>query len=160
MRTFTYSFFSRLILKFGNIPVTILLSLYLGYFVVKLDKNLLFLLPIVITLLLIYFLNKHYLILFQNLPYRIQADDDKMICDKFMFSKKVHTVFFNDIESLTGGIFSGRTYGLMKVFDKRNNITIAFYHRISNAKLLETLILSRISKELYDSVLKQMQANK
>jgi hypothetical protein len=41
----------------------------------------------------------------------------------------------------------------MRVYNSKKDIEIGFFHKISNAKVLESLILSKISKELYDEVL-------
>ena len=84
-----------------------------------------------------YLINKTYLYLYKILPYRIEADDEKMVCTDFLFSKRHVTVFFKDITTLTGGIFD----------------------KMKDARQLETLILSKVSKELYDEVVERVGLN-
>ena len=129
MRLFTYSYIYRLLYRYANIPVTIILSIYLVPSVVYLDKNLIYLIPVVLLLLMIYLLNRHYLTLYKIIPYRIEADGEKLVCTDFLFSKKEFTIYYNDIESLTGGIFDGRFTGVMKVCDKKNQVCIGFFNR-------------------------------
>jgi hypothetical protein len=90
--------------------------------------------------------------LYKILPYRIEADDEKMFCSEFLLSPKTATIYYKDIESLTGGIYDGKMRGVMKVCDGKNKICIGFYNKIRNAKALETLILSKVKKEVYDDV--------
>jgi hypothetical protein len=48
--------------------------------------------------------NRTYLTYYLILPYKIEADDEKMICSDFLLSKKVITIYFKDIEVLQGGV--------------------------------------------------------
>lgn len=90
------------------------------------------------------------------MPFKIEADDDKMICSDFMFSKKRSAeIFFIDIDSLTGGIYYGLKRGIMKVCDKKNNICIGYYNQIRNSKELNTIILSKVPRRVYDDVLRK-----
>ena len=152
MQVFSYSFFYKLIYRYGNIPVTIILIIYLVPSVVNLDKNLIYLLPVVLLLGMIYLLNKHYLNLYKIIPYKIEADDEKMICTNFLFSEKEFTIYYRDIESLKGGIFDGRLSGVMKVCDRNNQVCIGFFNRLRNANKLQTLLLSKVPRKVYDDV--------
>jgi hypothetical protein len=152
MQTFTYSFFFKFLYKFGNIPVTLLLLTILIPAADNIDKHLIFFFPLILSLGMIYLINKHYLNNYKTIPYKIEADDEKLICSKFLFSKKIINIYFKDVTSLEGGIFDGRITGLMKIHDGKNNRTIGFYSKINNVKQLETIILSRVKKELYDRV--------
>ncbi len=152
MKIYQYNPFFKFIYRYGNIPVSIILLFYLIPAVINLDKNIFYILPLIITLILIYLINKTYIYLYKVLPYKIEADDEKLICSDFLFSKRRVTIVFKDITSLTGGIFDGKLYGVMKIFDKRNQMTIGFFNKINNAKQLETLILSKVNKEIYDEV--------
>ena len=156
MQVFTYSPLYKFLYRYGNIPVTIILSIYLVPSVVYVDKNLVYLIPVVLLLLMIYLLNKHYLNLYKIIPYRIEADEEKMICNEFLFSQKEFTIYYSDIESLTGGIFDGRFTGVMKVCDKKNQVCIGFFNRIKNADKLQTLLLSKVPRKVYDDVVERV----
>lgn len=75
MRVFSYPLLYKIILRFGNIPITLLLIFYLIPSVVYIDKNLILLIPLIISSLLIYLLNKQFIILYKILPYKIVVDD-------------------------------------------------------------------------------------
>ena len=152
MKIYQYTFFFKFIYRYGNIPVSIILLFYLIPAVINLDKNIFYAIPLIITLILIYLINKTFIYLYKILPYKIESDDEKLVCSDFIFSQRRVTIYFKDITSLTGGIFDGKLYGVMKIFDKRNQMTIGFFNKIKNAKQLETLILSKVNKEIYDQV--------
>ena len=153
MYIFTYSFPLRILYRYGNIPLTILLSFFLFASASSLDSSLYNLIPLVITLLIIYFLNKQYIMLYKILPYKIEADNEKLICSDFAFSSKKFTIFYSDINKLTGGIFEGSIKSLMRIYENKNNICIGFFPTISNAKTLQTIILKRINQSLYDKIM-------
>ena len=157
---FEYSLFFKLLFRFGNIPVTIILSIYLVPIIINFDKSLVYIIPLIIILALIYLINKHYLWLYQILPYKITANDEKIICEEFLFSTKQVEVFYKDIESLSGGLFEGKLRGLMKVWDGKSKICIGFYDKIKGIKELQTILLSRVSKEVYDEVVENVGLKK
>jgi len=156
MQVFTYSFFYRLIFTIGNVIVTALLSLQIIPIVFYLDKNLWLLLPLAISLLIIYIINKAYFVYYKLLPFKIEADEEKMICSNFLLSNKVITIRYEDIESLSGGIFDGRSSGILKVNDGRNKFRIGFSQKINNSGRLISLILSKVPKELYNQVIEHI----
>ena len=160
MQSFTYQPLLRFLYRYGNIPVTILLSVYAISLAVNLDKGVVYIIPFVVTFLIIYFLNRHYLMLYKILPYRIETDDEKMICSDFLFYREEVAVYFKDITSLEGGIFHGRLNGLMKIKDGTNNRVIGFYDKMKEARKLETIILSKVNKKLYDEVVDRLGMKK
>lgn len=155
MQVFTYSFFHRLIYRYGNIPVTVILVIYLVPSVVNLDRNLIYFIPVILLLGMIYLINKHYLNLYKIIPYKIEADDEKMFCTDFLFSNKEFTIYYRDVESLSGGIFDGRLSGVMKICDKNNHVCVGFFNRLKNADKLQTILLSKVPPDVYNSVVER-----
>jgi hypothetical protein len=149
---FSYPLLFRMIFKFGNLVVTLLLVVYSIPLVVYLDQNNLLIIPIVVSL----FINRYYLNLYKILPYKIVADDDKMTCLNYFLSKKEIIIYYEDIESLSGGIFDNKISGIMKVCDAKNAVCIAFYHKLTNSNKLATIILSKVNRHLYDEVLEKL----
>ena len=158
MQTFTYSFIFRIIFRYGNIFVTILLLLYLIPLVANISNNKILILPLALSLLLIYIINRSYLTYYKILAYKIEADDEKIICSNFLLSKKVITIYYTDIESLKGGVFERKSSGIMKVYDGKNNITIGFSQKMKDSGKLITLILSKVNKKIYDEVIERLAA--
>ena len=156
MFSFEYPLFFKLLYRYGNVPVTIILSVYLIMALINLERNLLFIIPIIITLLLIYFLNRHYLLLYKIVPYKIKADSEKITCSNFLFDKKETVIYFNDIESFTGGALSGKLNGVMKICDSKNKVCIGFYDKLKDVNKLQTLVLSKVRKDVYDAVMEKV----
>jgi hypothetical protein len=100
--------------------------------------------------------NRTYLTYYIILPYKIEADDEKMICSDFLLSKKVVTIFFKDIEGLQGGVFSGRSSGIMKMRDAKCKLQVGFSQKMKNSEKLIALILSKVPKDLYDEVISNL----
>lgn len=159
-QTFTYPFLFRIIFRYGNIIITPLLLLYTIPLVTFLDEKIILAFPLLVNLFLIYFLNRHYFNLYKILPYIIEADDEKITCSKFFLSKKEVAIYYNDVSSLSGGIFENRISGVMKVCDGKNNLCVGFYSRMNNSGKLATIILSKVNRELYDIVLEKIKSQK
>ncbi|MEP0862313.1 MAG: hypothetical protein HRF52_12835 [Ignavibacterium sp.] len=157
METHTYSFFIKFLYRYGNIFITTLMLLNLVPLVILVDKNTYFIIPIVITLLIIYFTNKFYFLLYKTFPFKIISEEEKLTCTDFMFRSKEVVIYYRDIKSISGGIFEGRLSGIMKVCDGRTNICIAFSHRIKNSTKLIATILSKVDKKIYDEKIESLQ---
>ena len=132
MQTFTYSFIFKIIFRFGNVLVTLLLSIYLVPVFYYIDQNIILFLPLIIAVIILYMVNRTYLTYYKILPYKIEADDEKMICSDFLFSKKVVTIYFKDIDMLRGGVFSGRSSGIMKLRDSKSRLQVGFSQKMNN----------------------------
>jgi hypothetical protein len=159
-KIFEYPVFFRLLYRYGNIPITLFLSIYLVPSVINVDRDLIFLIPVVGILILIYFVNKRYLYLYQVVPYKIEIDEEKLICSDFFLQKKAVIVYYKDIDELSGGIFSGKLKGLMKVYDGKSKMCIGFFDRIKGAKDLQTAILSKVRSEVYNKVVESVGLKK
>lgn len=159
-QTFTYALLFRIIFRYGNIIITPLLLLYTIPLIVFLSEKIIIAFPLIVNLLLIYFLNRHYFNLYKVLPYRIEADDEKIICSEFFLSKKEIVIYYNDVESLSGGIFENKISGLMKICEGKNNVCIGFYQRLNNSSKLATILLSKVNRDIYDNVLEKIKSRK
>lgn len=157
MQIYKYPVYARIIYRYGNVLASLLLILYLIPVVVGIDSNLYLIIPLIISLLLLYFINKKYLALYKVMPFKIETDDEKIMCSDFIFSDKQITIYYSNIASLSGGIFDGKLRGMMQVCDGKNQICISFSERIRNSKNLITVILSKVDKKIYDSVIERLQ---
>ena len=160
MQTFTYPIIWKFIYRYGNLIITPLLLIYSLSLVVLMDKNLIVLLPFIISFVILYILNKAYLNFYKLVPYKIEVNEDKIICTEFLFRNKTITILIKDIESLSGGIFNGRYRGIMKVCDGKNKICIGFFDRMRNSSKFVTLLLSKVDKKIYDEVIENIQSVK
>jgi hypothetical protein len=69
-------------------------------------------------------------------------------------------IYYNDVSSLSGGIFENKISGLMKVCDGKNNVCIGFYQRLNNSNKLATILLSKVNRNIYDNVLEKIISGK
>lgn len=157
---FTYPSLFKLIFRYGNIIITPILLLYTIPLIYFINEKIIFALPLLINLAIIYFLNRHYFNLYKILPYRIEADNEKLICTEFFLSNKEVTIYYSDINSLSGGIFENKLSGIMKVCSQNNSVCIGFYQRLNNSGKLATIILSKVRRELYDEVIEKLKSVK
>ncbi|MFN3694451.1 MAG: hypothetical protein ACK4UV_05535 [Ignavibacterium sp.] len=157
MQTFDYPIIIRILYRYGNVFITLLMVMNLIPLVISVDSNTMLIIPIIITLFVIYFANRFYFMLYKSFPFLIKADDEKLICTDFMFRKKEVIIYYKNVKSIEGGIFDGRLSGIMKICDAETGICITFSHRIRNSTKLIALILSKIDKKLYDEKIDALQ---
>ncbi|MFN3872362.1 MAG: hypothetical protein ACK4R9_05130 [Ignavibacterium sp.] len=157
MQTFDYPIIIRILYRYGNVFITLLMVMNLIPLVISVDSNTMLIIPIIITLFVIYFANRFYFMLYKSFPFLIKADDEKLICTDFMFRKKEVIIYYKNVKSIEGGIFEGRLSGMMKICDSETGICITFSHRIKNSTKLIALILSKIDKKLYDEKINALQ---
>jgi hypothetical protein len=155
MKEYTYPIFFKFLYRYANLPLTLLLIILLIPLVVNLDNNILLMIPLIITLMMIYFLNRFYITLYKIIPYKIFTDEDRIICKDFLLSHRREDIFFKEIESLNGGIFEGRINGVMKI-NSKNNVSVGFYHSMNNANEFESFILSKVDRRIYDEIVNKV----
>jgi hypothetical protein len=156
----SYSAILKFLYRYGNVIVTLFLSFYILPIVFYLDQKLILVIPLLISLFLIYYVNKHYFMLYKIMPFKIDFDEEKMVCTKFILGRKKFDIYYQDITKLEGGVFENKMSGIMKVYDGRNSVEIGFYPRIKNSNKLITMILSKVHKEIYDEVMERLLKKK
>ena len=159
MKEFRYSFLAKLIYRYVNIPVTVLL---LFYFLVSLSYSIekwYFIIPAFINAAIIFSLNRFYFKMYKTYPFKILANNEKLVCSDFAFKKKEVTIELKNVERVTGGIFSGNNLKPIEVFDGKQKIQIGFNQHIKDFNKLLTVILSNINKKLYDELLQKVKDN-
>ena len=157
MKEFTYSTFYKLLYRFGNIPVTLILLVYLFVFSAGMHNGYFYILLVVVTAYLIYKVNRLYLELYKILPAKITSAEEELICSDFFLKKnKEIRIKYEDIGKLDGGVFQSKLSGLMRIHDTRNNICIGFYPRMNNSRILVTILLNKVPKEVYEAAARKM----
>ncbi len=160
MQTFRYPVFSRLLFRYGNIPVNVILIFYIYLSAVGLNTRLVNLIPLLIIMTALYLINKRYMFLYKTLPYKIEADDEKITCSDYLMSTKKMVIYYKNITELKGGVFEGKTSGVMLVYDGSTRTSAGFFNNLKNADKLQTLILARVKREVYDKVLENIGMKK
>ena len=149
MKTYRYSIFWKVLYRYGNIPLTFFLLIYLATSVIGLFSHWCFIFFFLINLLIIVWLNKYYIKTYKLFPFEISADNEKIICKNFLFSKKVIELRMEDIDNLTGGVFSGYQTRPVYIHDSKQNITIGLYANVGKFPELLKIIIQNIREDLY-----------
>ena len=157
MRTFKYPFIARILYRWANIPITLLLLLYFVASLFALPHYWYFIFPVVINGGVIVMLNRYYLRTYRTFPFEIQIDNEKMICSDFLLGEKQVVINLYDIDKITGGIFSGHPLRPIVIHDGRQDITIGFYQHVKNFNQVLTVILSNVKQELYNELIQNAQ---
>lgn len=157
MENFRYSFFARLFYRYGNIIATLLLLVHLISSVILIFQKWYFIFPAVINTGIIFVLNKYFLKTYRLFPFNICADNEKIICKDFFLSRKEFEIKYEDIDQITGGIFSGYPTRPIYFHDGRQNITVGFYSHVGHFQKLLTKLLQNIPKNLYDEMINRLK---
>ncbi len=155
MKTFKYSFIAKIIYRYGNFLISIILFLYMILSALGLLKDWKFIFPLLINIILLYVVNKYYLKIYKLFPFKIDADNRELHCTDFMIKNRVEKIKIIDIDKIEGGIFSGRNYAPLYIEWNGNKIGISPHMKDFN-KLL-TIILTNIKKELYEELLESIK---
>ncbi|MEW6701435.1 MAG: hypothetical protein AB1298_01840, partial [Bacteroidota bacterium] len=127
MKIYSYPLISKLFYRYGNIPVTLFLLVYLAVSVVEIFEHWYFIFFTILNLLLIISLNKYYIKTYKLFPFKITSNDEKIICTEYFLSRKTIEIKIEDIDKITGGIFSGFPTRPVYLYDSSQNLTIGFY---------------------------------
>lgn len=157
-KIFSYSLFQKLIYRYANIPATLILTIYLLPIVFAKTLNTGSVIYGVFIALMIFLINRHYFFLYRTLPFSIKTEDDKIICKDFFLSNRQIEFKYEDIISLSGGLFAGKVNGLMKILNKDGKI-ICFFQKLNNAKIFETILLNKVTPKVYTEATKFLNLN-
>ena len=157
METFRYSFFTKLLYRYGNIIATLLLSIHLITSVVYMFEKWYFVFPVLINGGIIYIINKYFIKTYKLFPFNVRANNEKIICGNFFLSKKKYEIKYEDIDKISGGIFSGYPTRPIYFHDARQNITVGFYSHVGNFQKLLTKLLQNIPQDLYNNLTDKLQ---
>jgi hypothetical protein len=157
MTTYKYSFFSKLLYSYGNIPLTILLLIYLGTSIIGILLHWYYIFFASINIAIIIWLNRHYLKTYKQFPFTLSADNEKLICSDFFLTSKIVEIKFENIDKITGGIFSGYPTRPVYIHDNVQNITIGFYPSAGKFNELLLTIMKNINEDLYQQLIDKMK---
>ena len=153
MVIFQYSLISKFIFRYANIPLTIFLLLYLVSSFLYMFQKWYFVFPFLLNLLIIIALNRYYLRSYKLFPYKIEINNEKMICSDYLKKSKVHEILLRDIDSIEGGSLSGTPAKPIYINSYSNNVVIGISTHMKNYNKLITIILSNVKQEVYNEVL-------
>lgn len=159
MITFKYSLLSKLIYRYGNFPLSVLLLFYLYVSVGEVFVHWYYGFFVLINLAVLILLNGYYFKTYRFFPFTVQIDNEKMICSNFFMSSRKVEIYHCNIGSIYGGLFSGYQAGPIYVSDSKQNITIGFHQQGGKFLTMMKIILQNINAELYNSLAEKIKAN-
>jgi len=159
MKEFKYPLLAKLIYRYANIPLSLFLIIYIFLTLAAVLNDWVYVFPLVINLIIIYILNRYYFKMYRLFPYIIKADNEKIICNDFMYKNRTVEIRMADITKVTGGIFNGSPVKPIYIYDGKNNITIGFNQHLRDYNKFLTILLSNVKQELYDDLLKKVKDN-
>jgi len=155
MKTFKYTFISKVVYRYAVVPANLILLFYLLASIIGISEDWKFIFPILINMILLYVLNRFYIRIYKSFPFNIRTNNEKMICSDFVINNRNVEIIHSEIKNIKGGIFTGRAYSPLYVSTDKARIGISPHMKDYN-KLL-TIILTNIPKELYESLLETIK---
>ncbi len=157
METFKYPYISKLIYRYGNFPLSILLLFYLLISTREALLNWFYIIFVIINLAILILLNRYYFRTYKTFPFTIRIDNEKMICSNFFLSKRIVEIYHCNISSIYGGLFDGYQGRPVYVNDSKQNITIGFYQHTGKLQIMLKIIIQNINEELYNTLIKKLK---
>ncbi len=155
--TYTYPFFFRLIYRYGNLAATFVLILYMLPLLNFSNANMAQKIYAAAIVVMIFFLNRYFIRLNKNTPYKIEIEDGVITGSDFFLSAEKRVTYPEEITDLRGGVFEGKARGMMRICTGEKEMI--FYHSLTNADKLEAFLISKADKDIYDRVVKALKAN-
>lgn len=150
MTTFTYKSFYRLVYRFGNLLITPILLIYMFPAILTFSYKPWQILYLASLTIIIVYVNKLYFRLYEILPFNIDVDNEKITCTQFLRKDRKVILYFSEIRKLSGGVFYGKSKGLMLI--EGENGTVGFFHHLTNANILITKLLQNVPAEVYKQI--------
>ena len=120
--------------------------------------------PFLLNLFIIVIMNRFYFRSYKLFPYKIEVNNEKMICSDYMKKSVTHEIYMNDIDLVDGGSLSGTPAKPIYIHTETDDLLIGISPHIKEQNKLITIILSNIKQSVYNDVLetaKEMnEANK
>lgn len=157
MKTYTYPIIAKIIYRYANFPITLLLLLYVIISAAESFEKIYFLVPLIINLIIIFLLNRHYYRTYKVQPFNIKIDSTKIICADYYLSQKSVELNLTDITEISGGIFSGSQSSPLYLISDEKDVVIKINHRLNDYKEFLTTVLQNINQDLYDSLFGRMK---
>lgn len=157
MITFKYTFFSRIFYRYAVIPINLILLFYILISVISISSDWKLIFPLLIKIILLYVFNRFYYKIYKTFPFKIEINNEEMICSDFVINDRKIIINHSDITDISGGIFSGRNYKPLYIMSKDNKIGVSPH--IKNYNDLLKIILTNIKKELYLKLLDDIKSN-
>ena len=86
-------------------------------------------------------------------PFKIEINNEKMICSDYFNKSKEQEIYLNDIDLIEGGSLSGTPAKPIYLHTKTDDLIVGISPHMKDHNKLVTIILSNVKQEVYDNVL-------
>lgn len=156
MSVFKYGIFGRLIYRYANIFITIILLLHLVMLLLSIQNEWKFIFPILIYIILIYIINRHYFKVYKLFPFKISIDNEKIICTDFVLNNATE-IKISEIERIEGSIFSGTPTKPVYIYGSDEKKRIGIYPTLPGFDKFLTVLLSNVKTDLYQNLVNKVK---
>jgi hypothetical protein len=160
MITYKYSLFAKIIYRYANTAITFFLLFYVIAALILTFQKWYYFFVFLVNVLIIFYINRYYLRSYKLFPFRIITDNNKLICSNFFLSKRVVEIEIQNIDKISGGIFSGWPTRPVYIHDNKNDVTIGIYMHSGKFKSLLKTIMENIPQNLYEDLLDRLKTLK
>ena len=98
-------------------------------------------------------MNRFYFRSYKLFPYKIEINNEKMICSDYMKKSKTHEIYLSDIDLVDGGALSGSPAKPIFIHTETDDLLIGISPHLKNHNKLVTIILSNVRQGVYNDVL-------
>ncbi len=157
MTKFGYPLLARIIYRHVNLILTPVLLAYVIISFGGIFTDSKYWIPFIVNLLLLIVFNRFYFRMYKYFPFEIEADEEKIICTNFMNRRKKVEIKFSDITKIEGGVFSGSAIKPIYIYEASNGNVIGINPHLTDFSKFVTLLLTKIDRQLYESLLTRME---
>ncbi len=98
-------------------------------------------------------MNRFYFRAYKFFPYKIEVNNEKMICSDYLKKDKTYEILLSDIDLIEGGSLSGTPAKPIYIHTETDDILIGISPHLKNQNKLITIILSNVRQSVYNEVL-------
>ncbi len=153
-----YSFFARFVYRYANLPISVLLLIYLVFSLAATANNKYFIIPAFINAAVLYLMNRNYLRNNKTMPYKINVNNTTIKVSDFAGRRKDFSFSISQIKDIAGGIFAGAQTKPIFIFVEGEKYPVSFNAHISGFNELLTAILKNVDKNLYEKLMSDIRS--
>ncbi|MFH0736360.1 MAG: hypothetical protein V1773_17580 [bacterium] len=157
MKKYTYPIFAQIIYRYANILISFILLTQIFIFVLAPNKNWYYMFFVLINLVFVFSINWYYYKNYKYFPYKIEIDNEKIICSNFFINNRKEEIKLSEIELITGGIFSNKPS--IAIFIHYAGKKIGINRQLKNYNEFLTTVLSNLNNTVYTVLLNQLKEN-
>lgn len=157
MQTFKYSLFAKIIYRYSHLPVSLILAVHFIVTALGIPYSWYLAIPALINLVVLVWLNKFFFKSYKIFPFKIEIDNEKIICSDYFLKSKTVELKHSEIDKIEGGIFSKNLARPIYIKSTSKDVTFGVHNHLKNFNKFLTIVLSNINQDLYLELLEKVK---